>query len=67
MPQIPSDYLGHASLPLSPFWRFDAKGGEVVPLGLEICMGGLSYLCIEPFAICYLYCHLLDFVLWNYG
>ena len=55
MPQIPSDYLGHASIPLFPFWRFDVKGGEVVPLGLGICMGGrvisVLFACIEPFAI----------------
>ena len=69
MPPIQSDSLGRASLPLFPFWRSDAKGGEVAPLGLGICMGGLSYLCIEPFAICHLLSLFvrLVFVLWCYG
>ena len=29
----PSDLLGVVSIALFPFWRFDAKGGEVVLLG----------------------------------
>jgi len=40
-PRSPSDLLGACSIALFPFWRFDAKGGEGVLLGVSvgICKG----------------------------
>ena len=41
VPRSPSDLLGACSIALFPFWHFDAKGGEVVLLGVSvgICKG----------------------------
>ena len=37
--------MGRLSIALVPFWRLDAKGGEVVLLGFfGICMGGHEHL-----------------------
>ena len=40
-PRTPADIFGTFSIALFPFWRFDAKGGEVDLLGFSvgICMG----------------------------
>ena len=38
-PRAPGDLRGTCSIALFPFWRFDAKGGEVVLLGC------LSWVC----------------------